>query len=497
MTSDDSWVAETVGLGNEGTQVLTEFGFYVNRVALLSGHSSAEVAPVWSDQIVEHNFERQVASSTSDDAHLSLHQQYADSNFYHQRAVLRHYASSSTVPLWSFESDILTSAGDSSWVGLSGDGQTIVLLVYDQFQGRTRISVFSPESNVPVYEDALDTLVRFESAELATDGSTLVVSSPRKVLVYDLLGRNVAFELLTLGQPQHGGVSIAADGSRVAFGTPGAMTVVERDDLGAFSTSFSFDLPPAFRLRCPTLSEDGSTLVAGFQKPGQLQDARIVVVDLEQQPAPGLELLLEGGGNHQNLIEDIQVDALGERFAIGLWGDEEELIPEVSVYSVESDVPLFAAHLPGSVNAMDFSSDGQWLAVASKGVHANVWGGGGSVSLYRIGLVDVAVSGIPRTGEAVGVEHQLREGKSSQVLVSTSLLEAPLIDSEFGAGALYLDPETLVELPPSVASAEYVAVTPLELDPSWGGVGSTLYVQAVNLDDGVLSRDWVKLTLVP
>ena len=495
LTSDESWIAETVSLGNQGTQVFTEYGFYVNHAELLSSHTVGDASPAWSDQQAMLNFERQVASSKSADVHLSLHQVYADAALFQRRAVLRRYSSAGAGSSWSHESDILISNHAHSWCAVSDDGEAIVLLVYDQAQGKTQLSLFGPDSNVPTHQAYLTTLAGVESADLSRDGSTLVVSAPLKQLVYDLTIGEVAHETYTFGQPQYGGSSSSGDGSRVVFGTPGFVTVMERNGEGIYSELLALDLPSAHMLRAPALSDDGTTLVAGFQKAGQLMDARIVVVDLEQG-ALSYQLDLDGGGQLQNLVEDIQVSADGSRFAIGMWGDEDDLVPEVLVYDRDLMLPVLTDHLPGSVNSMDFSSTGDYLTVASKGVHANVWGGGGSVSLYRVGLVDVAINGAPVVGATVDVEHRVREGTSSQVLVSTGLLDTPLEDSLYGAGKLYLDPELIVELPLTTADGSHLAISPF-LIPQGVAVGTSYYMQAIDLDDGSLSRDWTKLTVLP
>lgn len=498
LDSDNTWIAETVGLGNEGTQVITEHGFYANEVALLSSHVEGAAASIWSDQENEYNFVRHVASSRSSDVHISVHQEYVDSSFTQRRSVLRRYSSASSTPLWTYESGALITNHTHSWGTVSANGQVIVLLVYDEHHGSTRATFFSADSPVPVHEELISTLAGFEEAELSDDGSTMVISARHKQTIYDLTTFSVAHSVYTLGQPQHGGVGISADGSTVTFGTPGALSVFERDEFGAYQQAFVFDLPPGAFLRSPTLSADGLTLVAGVQSFGNSSDARFVVVDLPTQSIQ-LDVQLQGGGHLQNFIQDIQCSSDGSRFAIGMWGDENDLVPELVVYSLDvpnPSQPVLAEHLPGSVNSLEFSADGEWLAVASKGVHANVWGTGGAVSLYRIGLVDVSISGVPIAGSSVTLKHQLRAGTNSRVLVSSGLLDTPDENSTYGAGTLYLDPQSIVELPATISTEFHVAETAFEI-PAGTPVGTTYYMQAIDLDSAELSRDWVKLTVVP
>ncbi|MFT7670390.1 MAG: WD40 repeat protein [Planctomycetota bacterium] len=496
LTSDGSWISQTVALGNEGTQVVSEFGSYLNNVLMLSSHDGGVATPVWSDESTELNFFRQVASAANADLHLSLHEEYVDANQSWRRAVLRCYTSASSAVLWEYESDVLIAGHDHVWTGSSNDGETVVLLVHDNNLSETRISIFASDSGTPVFETGVSTLGGFESAMVSGDGSALVVSSPLKTVIYDLAAKTVLHTVYTIGQEQYGSVAISESGSRVALGTPGDITVLERGSLGIYSEVLVEELPLGTSVRCLALSADGTTLVAGLQKFGQLDDVGILAMEIDGQEVL-LDLELDGGGSGvQNLIESIECSANGSRFAVGLWGDEENLVPEVIVYDTGTGHQILSEHLPGSVNAIDFSPNGKWLAVASKGVHANEWGTGGSVWLYRVGVVDVTIHSIPEAGLPIEVAHHVRVGTNSQVLVSTALLPTPLEGSSYGAGKLYLDPDFIVELPVTVASTENQAVVPFDI-PASASVGAIYYVQAVDFDAGELSKDWVKVTVLP
>lgn len=498
FVSDDTWIAETVGLGNEGTQVITEYGFLENRVALLTGHVSEQPAAVWSDQASELNHARHVASSENIDLHVSVHQEFTDQTLNDRHAVMRVYSSASAAPLWRFDSTAPITNHTHSWADLSADGNVIALLVYDQTQGGTILSLFEPGSAVPVHEELLSTLAGFEDAKLSADGSTLLISAPLKQTVYDVENRVVAYSTFTVAQGQYGGVALSENGDVVAIGTPGDLTVLEKDAEGLYQETFVYDLPPGTFFRSPALSANGETLAVGLQSFASISSAQILAVDLTTQTIE-LDVVLQGGGDLQNFVQDIQCSADGRRVAVGLWGDEDNLVPELLVYSLELQDPtnpLLSEYLTGSVNDMDFSANGEWLGVASKGSHANVWGTGGAVSLYRVGLVDVSVSGVPQPGALVDIEHQVRAGSSSQVLVATALAETPIEGSTYGTGSLYLDPTTIVELPVTVSGAEHVSISPFQIAAE-AEVGTTYYMQAINLTEGSLSGDWVKMTLVP
>ena len=53
-----------------------------------------------------------------------------------------------------------------------------------------------------------------------------------------------------------------------------------------------------------------------------------------------------------------------------------------------------------------------------------------------------------------------------------------------------------MELPLTTADGSHLAISPF-LIPQGVAVGTSYYMQAIDLDDGSLSRDWTKLTVLP
>jgi len=240
------------------------------------------------------------------------------------------------------------------------------------------------------------------------------------------------------------------------------------------------------------LSADGSTLVAGVQTLTELEDARLIALDVASQQ-PLWDTTFSGGGEYQNIVAELSITPDGERFAAGLWGDEDNLVPEVLVFRRESPNPLIEHHLEGSVMDLDLAPNGIDLAVASKGVHANVLGGGGALSYFKVGPTELCVVGIPHVGQDVTIEVAVRSGGSSRVLVATGLATIPAPAPQYGSGLLFLDPSQIVtELVAGPADEGHVArVTyPVTLN-------QTVYIQTVNEDHGRLSKAWVLLTPVP
>lgn len=496
IVSDGTWLAQTVGLGNCGTQVFTEYGWYFNEAALLSAHDGPIATPVWVDQCLLPNTLPVVSSSSRMDVHVSLHQQFIDPDQVWRVPVVRKYGSGMAVPDWTYESPLLLSSLDRAEVEVSADGGRIVLVAYDAAAYGTSLTVFGPDSATPVAESTVNTLGSFKAQSLSPDGSTLAVSSNVTLCVIDTTTGALAWQDYVLGTPQYGALVVSNGGDYLAHGTLGVFHVLKREVGGAYTPLGSIELEPATYCRRLAISENGSTLVAGVHQFNDKSYVRFLALSL-----PELEVIfdteLTGGGDLQNQICKLECSTDGKRFAAGLWGDGDDLLPEVLAYSVDSTVPLLAEHLPGSVLDLDFADNGKWLAVASKGVHANVLGGGGAISLYTVGLQDVTVDGVPSIGNTVQLEHHLREGTATVFLVATALADEPIANSGLGEGLLYLDPATMITLSPTAADVNHVARTPYVIPSEASSIGTNLYLQAVDLDLPRLSRDWVKLTILP
>ncbi|MCB9915913.1 MAG: hypothetical protein H6828_12350 [Planctomycetes bacterium] len=495
FTSDGSWIAESIGLGDDGAQVFTERGDLSNSIELRSSFGSDLADVVWSNEQTQSNFARQVVSSESGDVHVSVHQEYTNAFQQYRHAVLRKWSGiANGVPDWTYSGSENTINSAHTGVAVSQDGSTIVLLEYIASTLTTKVTVLDPATGAVVAETPVGTFGAPGGYTLSDDGSTLMIASTLKLVVVDLATVSVAYEDFLTGQPQYGALALSADGGLAANGTRGKFTLFTRDAQGAYAVSFVQNVAPNEYCRRLDISGDGSTLVAGLHHEGNHNGMHLFALDLATLE-PVFDQELDGGGGQLCLISELECSYNGQRFAVGSWGDEDDLIPEVLVYSIASTEPILADSLPGSVLDLDFSADGSHLAVASKGTHASVWGGGGSFSLYRVGNVSITVDGAPRAGGAVTLEHHLRAGTQGRILVATSLAPAPIEGHAWGNGLLYLDPATLVELPDATAAETDTAYVPFSL--ATATPGTTYYLQGYDEVRGGVSRDYTTVTVLP
>ena len=495
FASDGTWIADAISVGNEGTQVFTEFGASSNSAQMLSAHDADPPAPVWVDQQQGSNAHRIVASSHDDDVHVSMHQRFVPGSTSIRRAVLRKYSSALGVHDWIREIPVDIAGHSYSTMGVSTDGQRIVAAVYDFGIGKTRVELLGAGGPTPLASHALHTSGPFKAFALSSDGSKVLIASDLRLVIADTTTGAVELSTLLTGSPNYGAVGISGDGSIAAYGTMGSTRVYTRGSNGTYQLSATLQLPTGTYCRRLGISNDGSTLALGLSHSSVPANAQVRAYDLATG-ALTMERVLVGGGTHQNHVEQIALSADGRRFAVGLWGDEAGLVPEVQVFRRNLSEPIFSYDLPGSVNTLDFSPSGDYLAVASKGVHANVAGGGGSFWLFSTGSNDLRLEGVPSIGSQVDVVHFVDPGAVSRLLVAPQLAAQP---ASFGrTGVLHLDRSSMSFLGGGVAADnEGLARHPLSIpnDPSL--IGTSLYFQGLDAGPRELSTSWVKMTILP
>lgn len=504
LPSDGSWIAETVSLGDHGGEVFTEYGLYVNRRLLLSRHemvaAGAEPEPAWIDQDVTLNYVRQVTSARRASVHLALHQEHLQTGASWRQAVLHKYTSSSDgVADWRYESPVLISNHSRQGVRVSSDGARILLAVHDYAVGRTRANLLDPDTGGVLLERELDLSGALEALRLSADGTTLAATSRSRVLIYDVRDDDIeylAHFVLPFGS-SNPDLAISGDGGRVAFSTQTNLWVASRQGQ-TYGILHQIPMGPAETCRKLAMAEDGSLLVAGLGRTSQPSDVRILALDVETG-AVRIDHRVEGEGGLHNLVSGLAVSSDGSRFAVGLWGASSgSPAPKVLTFRSDVQVPVWTYDLVGSVLDLDLSPDGRWLAVASKGLHATEWGGGGQITLLRMVLPDLTIEGLPKLGRTIRLRHLDRPMMDSQVMRSTYLAATPGPDPDLGEGLLFLDPEWMEFLEPVASPAtEPGAFTELFLDPEMFQAGDELYFQARNLSESRLSKTWVKLTVLP
>lgn len=492
--SDGSWLAETVSIGNEGSQVFAEYGAYVNSRALFAAGDVNPPAPVWSDTQTEFNFEREVASAARTGVHASIHHEFMDSNQVWKRAILRCYSSDSATPDWSYEFSTLIGNGDSSAVRISEDGTQLVAAIYDSGAMKTKVAVFGAGSSTPELTSIVDTFGAFEAFVVSADGTTAAFRSSMRLLVVDLATGATLLDQFLINSTFYGSLDITADGRGVAMGTANTVVRYERQSSGNYVQTETLQLGAGNFCAALGLAGNGSTLyyvVNNFSTPSRAQ-----VHGRETQSGTTLlDYQVAGSGSYLNLASGVEVSADGQHVAVGLYGDEGQSVPELLFFSALSTSPVATWDAPGSVVSMDMSPSGHNVAVAARTVHATQFGQGGSISLFEMPDLDLTVDGVPTLGATVELRQRLRESAIARVIVAPALDSSPQYFQS--AGLLYLDRSLVTWLPAGSAGAQGDVITSYALPSSPSLVGTSLYFQGVGLAPRDLSDNFVKLTILP
>ena len=406
-----------------------------------------------------------------------------------RRADLEVYTASSPLPLWTYSFAQWITTG--SRVGVSRDGSLITAAISDDANGEVELASFGPLSPQPQAYRVLATSGPLRGFDLSNDGSTLLVSAGGRAYLLDPHDLTTRFEA-DVGS-QLDALAISGNGDVFAVGGYNWVRVYERSG-ASWAPTYTRALAGQNFVGALDVSTDGSAVAWGFTFYDQFLDVRIESLDVTTKQVTMSELV-SGSGALQNVVADVAVSDDGERFAVGLWGDEAATVAELRYYSRSSSTALALVDLPGSVFDVAISGDGRRVAAASKAIHANVLGLGGAITLYDAGGADLALRGTPRLGSSPTVELHTTPGRRAWLLVAPRLALQPL--SLPGVGTMYLDRDSALarELGPADNTGLVQRGFPLPSDPLLAG--TTLYLQGHVRAPTELSSTWLALTLLP
>ena len=494
LESDGTWQAETVALGNDGTQVFAEHGAFINSKVLLSGHDSNPPSPVWTDVDNLLNFHRVVDSARRADVHATMHLE-VDAGGIYRTAVLKRYSSGAGEPDWTYDFGLSLSDQKYNEVRVSDDGMRITAAVFDGGgTNKTHVAVFDGPSTTPTSYSVVDTHTPFEGWAVSGDGSTAAFRSNLKLVVFDLDAGAVIHDEFIFSGSFYGGIGLSGSGSLLAVNCGSTVSLYERQGNGYIQTGVHA-LPSGGHCRKLSISRDGSTLALAVNFFGQA--SRVVVQALDTATNTlTVNHDITGSGSYTNMSSGVRTSDDGAWIAVGLWGDEHQTVPELLVFQDGTDAPVWSYDLPGSVMDLDFSHDGRHLAAAVKGVHASDFGGGGSFRFFEVREQDLILSGVPSIGETVTFQQYFPSGSVGRVICSPALDPTPVF--YYGIGTLHLQRcAELTFLPPGTQNGSGVFETSFTIPDDPNLIGTTSYFQGLGLSPRGLSDNYVKMTILP
>jgi len=397
----DDFIPHTVSMGGDGGQIFTLMYINPARNLLFSSYDNND-RPIplidYSGDLLVTLFPK-AASSKNSDIHVSLAQEAEILDY--QDVIVRKFETSSVTPDW--EKEVFTHIVNQDFTGLSisDDGEIILVTIYDMTNGKVYLITMDNEGNV-IYEGHAPTLGGFygDSIEndykLSGDGSTIILRTPLKATIRDIYG-NILDSIYDISGFNTHALSMSFDGSRIVlvFGNS-LIKTFDKNLNNDYVESRIITLSQNDILTSTELSEDGNTLVYSYYN--MVQDILVIqAVDITNGVTELMRKEYSVPGTLINQVRKISINSDGSRFAAGLWGDEQNSVPELLVFDVNQNEPIAEMDLYyDDINAgvpyhndvvsvidLEISPDGTKVVVAHKGDHANNLAGGGKIQLYE------------------------------------------------------------------------------------------------------------------
>lgn len=483
-----------VSIGYYGSRVFTDTGWTGRTTRLYATaqlDSGTSINPIWQDVDGDWSLERAVASADEADVHAVLRQEQPVGST-SRAAHLEVFSSSSSQPLLSWYFPDTVWGNGVNFCDVSSDGRWVTAAI--KAGGDAHVVVFDLASSTPS-TPVLDTYPglfgEIEFLAISDDGARVNLTSKLqgRVLRTDGGPDDLAeyyFDTLEVGH------SFSDSGNAFARPTGAGMKVHKLVGgtyvLAGEFNPYAWDAPQQSYITA--LNADGSVVAAVFFTAPDYQTVEVFAWDVHS----GNELLhdtLSGSGSLDNWPSDLVISDSGDRLAVGLWGDQAGLVPEITVYERGGAQPgyqrLVQFDTPGSVGDLDMSGDGAHLASTGRSTHFNQIGGDKFVATYDLGA-DLRVSGLPIAGTSITVEFYPSSGGNA-VLLTSAVAGDP---TPYGViGTLYLERSQMVFQPMGAVDANGMASKVLSIPSSLAG--SSLYLQGFSTGPRRLSKTWLPL----
>lgn len=485
----EGWVGRAVAIGAGGTQVFTEFDTAADRASLISGFDAVPVVPVWANPVVTTSTNVRVHGADATGSFVSCRQIPISTNG-PRNIVVSAYESSSPTPrfTWTFP----TPTSGSSRAMISADGSRIVAAMLIPATGQLHVAVFDNGSSVPTSYFTHSVGVQLQAITLSEDGHVLYAATTSGGFLFDVDARALIQQFVLL--QSFAAQDISGNGGILAIGYFNGVDVWERQPAGNYLRTWQGVWPGSIVCQQLDVSEDGTTLALGFGYYDQNLRVRIEAIDLRTKLRTMFEEV-QGTGTYQNIVSKVSCSADGKRFAVGLWGDQGNLVPELRIYRRHLATPIVTHNYAGSIYDLAMSRDGERVVVGTKAVHANVLAGGGSVDLYSSNDEDFTAVGTPSIGRKVDFDLWGAPNSPARLLLAPNPAQTP---NSFGlVGVLFLNRTQLTILPMPFTDATGHSQGEFQLPPDPAFVGTTMWFQGMTTSPRRFTLDYVQLTILP
>lgn len=281
------------------------------------------------------------------------------------------------VPIWTYEFAANYNFNNIRNIDVSADGEVVIAAARDTNAGISLVVILDGATG-----EELDTLIvdaGVAGVELSDSGTRAVLTEGATVRIIDTFTMNTLFTFAVSGA---GGYQrISRDGTTVAGG--GFNCLVYKEIGGDWIQIYSLTQASNWLGNGLALSANGDTLfLASYNYATGYLTLTYRVIDLVNNVELA-QITTQGSGSQQDTVQQAQASADGEIFSVISWGTQDNAHPEVQIF--DRDLNLIGEiDTPGSPFGLDMSSDGQFVVVGSKSVHANTSGNGSNTYAYQV-----------------------------------------------------------------------------------------------------------------
>lgn len=275
--------------------------------------------------------------------------------------------STDNVPDWYFDipNDLEVFRGGfiQDNIGVSDNGEKIVLAACNYFQQLIKIFVFNPDSAVPILVFPIYfswKAVGVNLLEVSYDGSFVFVACDMGAVIIDTNSQEIRWS------SEHNIATISEDASIVVYqnwDNGHTLTLLEWNEVeNEYIELWTNHITPVGWFICVNthtleISDDGSRILTGVSSSDDLK-TKLIMTD-----ACNGDFLWEHNttayGQYLCIIWEIRLSNNGNIGIVGYSDDEFNMNPELKIFDRNSSIPIFYIDSPGAVESVDISPDGK------------------------------------------------------------------------------------------------------------------------------------------
>ncbi len=288
-----------------------------------------------------------------------------------------------STPDWTASVAGYTTGSDATIV-VSDDGSTIAVLAGPSGSD-AHLLLFDADSSAPLIDYPATGLGFPRFIRINYDGRYTAFIALATLVIFDRDSLSVRSQI-SMGF-SNSALDISGDGSLIAYGWP---TLQVRQWNGSSYQSLWTWSPGGMYVNRIAISNDGNTIVSCWYNTS-FNTIKIAVHDKSSSTPLWTYDYVVSNGTYQEIAGDVDITDDGRYFAVGSWGDVNNLNPEVHIFQ-RDNVPhvYFAVDMPGSMFSVDMSDDGHYATACGKHIHGNAMGRGGDIVMINTDLVEVS-----------------------------------------------------------------------------------------------------------